>query len=85
LPGGCLCQARPCQVDLAHSVRQAELAELDGVGAEGVGEDDLRAGIEVACVQLGDGLGPVQVPLVGRDAVGQAGCHQHRSGGAVGD
>ncbi len=63
LPAGRrLGQPRPFEVDIAQLVGQAEAAQLDAVGAEGVRLDDIGPGPDVIPVHLGDlaGLGQVQ-------------------------
>ena len=45
---------RALDVDVPQPVGQAEAAQLDAVGAEGVGLDDIRPGADVLLMHLGD-------------------------------
>ena len=56
--------ARPGSVDRVQPVGQAERAELDPVGAERVGLDDVGAGAHVRLVHLGDQIRLREVQLV---------------------
>ena len=67
-------------VDRVHLVGQAEAGQLQAVGAEGVGLDDLRAGAQVGLVDADHEVGIGQVQLLERtieeDALGiQLGAH----------
>ena len=68
-----------------HLVGQAEVAQLDAVGAEGVGLDHVRAVADVGLVDLGDEIGLREVQLVEgaieEDALGV----EHRAHRAVAD
>ena len=65
--------------DLLHRVA----GELDGVGAEGVGGDDVGSGGEVLGVDGPDGVGPLQVPQLRLMAGGEAGGLEHGAHAAV--
>ena len=71
--------ARPLFVDGVQPVGDAERPELDAVGAERVGFDDVGAGAHVFLVHLGDQIGLRHVQrveaLVDEDALGI----QHRA------
>ena len=56
--------ARALDVDGVHLVGQAEVTQLDAVGAEGVRLDDVGAVAHVGLVDLGDQVGLREVQLV---------------------
>ncbi len=72
--GGTARQPRALEIDRVHLVRQAEVAQLDAVRAEGVGFDHVRAIADVGLVDLGDEIRLGKVQLVKRaiekDALG---------------
>jgi hypothetical protein len=72
-------------VDLAQAIAQAELGQLEAVGAEGVGLEDVRPGPEVGLVNLGDDVGLGQVQLVERAVEKDALAVEHRAHRAVAD
>ena len=51
-------------VDVRGPVREAVAPQLDAVGAEGVGQDELRAGLDIAAVDAGDQLRIAQRELL---------------------
>ena len=59
-------------------------AELRAVGAEGIGLDDLRAGLDVGLVHAQDGFGLREVQFL-EAALHAYGFKQHGAHGAVGD
>ena len=77
--------ARPLHVDRVGAIREAEGAELDAVGAEGVRLDDVGPGADVGLVHLGDEIRLRQVQLVERPVQEDALGVQHRPHGAVAD
>ncbi len=54
--------ARP--VDLAHAIREPEVLQPQAVGTEGVGLEDLGAGVSVGTVNFAHDLGTLEVELV---------------------
>ena len=78
-------RSAPLQVDRVDPLGQPERAELDAVGAERVGLDDVRAGAHVGLVHLGDQVRLRQVQLVERPVEEDALRVQHRPHRAVAD
>ncbi len=70
-------------VDLLRVVGQSVAAELDGIGAEGVGLDDLGAGPHVGFVHLAHELRLLEVQLVIADVQEEALGVEHRAHRAV--
>ena len=64
LPG----KARSRLVDLRHAIRQARLRQTQPVCPKRIGQDDLRAGINVVPGHLGHFLRVGQIPGVGKFA-----------------
>lgn len=72
-------------VDVGEEVLEAVASELEGVGAEGVGEDDFGAGVEVGAVDGEDAVGVGEVEVVEAGAEGDALVMEEGAHGAVGD
>ena len=84
-PAAALRQPRAFDVDVAQPVGQAEAAQLDAVGAEGVRLDDIRPGADVVLVHLGDRLGSVEVQRIEAAVDEDALRIEHRPHRAVAD
>ena len=74
----------PRLLRLLHFIAEAQRRELEAVGAESIGLDDLRAGLDVRLVHAEDGFGLVGVQLV-ETALRAHGFVQQRAHRAVGD
>ncbi len=77
--------ARALEIDRVYLLSEAEVTQLDAIGAEGVGLDHVRAVADVGLMDLGDevGLGEVQLVegAIEEDALGI----EHRAHRAVAD
>ena len=85
IPRGMTRDARALHVDRVHLVGQAEMAQLDPVGAEGVRLDDVRPVTHVGLVDFGDQIGLGEVQLVEGPVEEDAFGVQHRAHRAVAD
>ncbi len=72
-------------IDLRDFARQAEFRELQPVGAEGVGLDEVRSGRDIAVVDRADDLRIGQVEFVEAPVEEDPLLVQHRPHGAVAD
>ena len=73
------------EVDLAHPVAEAMALQAEGVCAEGVGLDDLRAGLQVLGVDTGDGLRLREVQLIEAAVDEDSAVIEHGAHGTVGE
>ena len=78
-------ELRAGEIDLAHLIAEAEAAQLHAVGAEGVGLDDVRAGLQVLAVHVDNQLGLRLVQRLEAAVDEDALAVQHRAHGAVTD
>src|SRR5947208_3273497 len=78
-------QPRTLRVQLARPLTELVLVELEAAAAEGVGLDDLAAGVEVAFVDPLHDLGVGVVPQLGAPTVGEARGEEHGAVPAVED
>lgn len=83
--GGLAGELDAAAVDFGDLTGGDMVAEADTIGSEGIGEDDLAAGVDVGLGDLGDGFGPGKIPQV-RDIAGvEPSCLEFRAPCAVGD
>lgn len=77
-------QGHPGPVDLCHPVAQAVLGQLEAIGAEGVGLEQLRSGLQMTTMNSRRQLRRAEVDgveaIVERDALGV----EHRAHGTIG-
>jgi hypothetical protein len=73
------------EVDVADLILEPVLGQLEAVGAEGVGLDQLGAGADVLTVDALDDAGLGEVELVEAALVGDAARVDHRAHAAVGE
>jgi len=83
--GGTARQPRTLEIDREHLIRQAEVAQLDPIGAEGVGFDHVRAVADVGLMDLADEIRLGEVQLVERAIEEDALGIEHRAHRAVAD
>src|SRR2546422_9162415 len=77
-------QPRTLRVQLARPLTELVLVELEAAAAEGVGLDDLAAGVEGAFWDPLDDFGRGVVPQLGAPTVGEPRGEQHGAVPAVG-
>ncbi len=78
-------ELRGALVDLEHAVLGLVQLQPVAVGAEGVGEDDVGAGVDEGAEQRVDRVGVVEVPKLGRVARRQPGGEEVGAGRPVGE
>ena len=83
--GGGAGEPRPLLVELAGPVAQPVLVELEAGPPEGVGLDEIGAGVEVTLVDPPDHVGVGVVPELGAGAVQEPGREEHGPVAAVED
>jgi hypothetical protein len=70
-------------IDAAHLVRLTVARQPDAGGAEGVGDQTIRAGLRVAALEFQDPVGMRQVPQFAAPALLQTGEHELGAHGSV--
>jgi hypothetical protein len=78
-------QARGGRVELGHPLGCAVQLQAVAGAAEGVGQNDVRAGVDEGAVLAAHLVGLVDVPQLGRVTGGQPGREEVGPGGAVGE